>query len=211
MPTEEDYKTARALAFDKLAERDLEQCCERAGLSLETVSDGEKRVLIPYLGKTYYLNVSNEKISFEEGEICKIPDQVLMLHYLITATGVPVADEWITFREVPAGAFYYPSFAKRAIGPLVRSFGKKLELFERTARRVGQLVSPPGDRGAKILALPRVPVVLALWRGDDEFPPEGNVYFDASVSSYLSTEDIAYLAGATVYSVISTARDTDRP
>ena len=58
----------------------------------------------------------------------------------------------------------------------------------------------------KVLALPRVPVVLSLWKGDDEFPPEGNVYFDASVSSYLSTEDIAYLAGATVYRVIGMAR-----
>jgi len=69
------------------------------------------------------------------------------------------------------------------------------------------MVTLPGDKGAKILALPRVPVVLALWRGDDEFPPEGNVYFDGSVSSYLSTEDIAYLAGATVYRIISMARD----
>jgi len=208
MPTEEDYKTARALAFDKLADLNLEGCCKRASLSLETVSPGNKRVSIPYLGKTYHLSVSAQEISFDEGEETpKIPDQVLLLHYLITATGTAVADEWITFREVPAGSFYYPSFVKRAVDPLVRSFGKRPELLERTAGRIGQLVTLPGDKGAKILALPRVPVVLALWRGDDEFPPEGNVYFDASVSSYLSTEDIAYLAGATVYKVISMARD----
>jgi len=208
MPTEEDYKTARALALEKLAELDMEGCCKRAGLSLETVSPDKKRISIPYLGKAYHLSVSDEKASFDEGEATpKIPDQVLLLHYLITATGVPVADEWITFREVPAGSFYYPSFVKRAIDPLVRFFGTRPELLERTAGRIGQLVALPGDKGAKILALPRVPVVLALWRGDDEFPPEGNVYFDASVSSYLSTEDIAYLAGATVYKVISMARD----
>ncbi|MDY6837319.1 MAG: DUF3786 domain-containing protein [Thermodesulfobacteriota bacterium] len=209
MPTEEDYKTARALAFEKLAELDVGGCCKRAGLSFETVSPDKKRVSIPYLGKTYHLSVSTEKTSFDEGEEApKISDQVLLLHYLITATGIPFADEWITFREVPSGSFYYPSFVKRAIDPLVRSFGKRPELLEGTAGRLGQLmVTLPGDKGAKILALPRVPVVLALWRGDDEFPPEGNVYFDASVSSYLSTEDIAYLAGATVYRIISMARD----
>ncbi|MDY6954827.1 MAG: DUF3786 domain-containing protein [Thermodesulfobacteriota bacterium] len=207
MPTEEDYKTARALAFEKLAELDVEGCCQRAGLSFEAVSPGKKCVSIPYLGKTYRLVVSTEKTSFAEGEgPLKISDQVLLLHYLITATGVPVADEWITFREVPSGAFYYPSFVKRAIDPLVRSFGMKPELLEKTAGRVAQSVTLPGDKGARIAALPRVPVVLALWKGDDEFPPEGNVYFDASVSSYLSTEDIAYLAGATVYKVISMAR-----
>jgi hypothetical protein len=58
----------------------------------------------------------------------------------------------------------------------------------------------------KIFALPRVPIVLSLWRGDEEFPPEANLYFDQSISSYLSTEDIAYLSSAVVYKVIGIAR-----
>jgi hypothetical protein len=49
-------------------------------------------------------------------------------------------------------------------------------------------------------------VVLSLWRGDDEFPPEANVYFDQSIASYLSTDDIAYLAGAVVYKAIGISR-----
>ncbi len=49
--------------------------------------------------------------------------------------------------------------------------------------------------------------MLSLWKGDEEFPPEGNVYFDASVFSYLPTEDIAYIAGAVVYKVIGLARN----
>jgi hypothetical protein len=51
-----------------------------------------------------------------------------------------------------------------------------------------------------------VPVVLSLWKGDEEFPPEANVYLDKSVSSYLSTEDIAYLSGAVVYKTIGISR-----
>jgi len=56
------------------------------------------------------------------------------------------------------------------------------------------------------MVLSRVAGGLFLWKGDEEFPPEGNVYFDASISSYLPTEDIAYLAGAVVYKVIGMAR-----
>ena len=208
MPTQDDYETARALALDALAGRDLDRCCSNGGLSLERVSGDEKRLLIPYLGRTYRLAVGGGKMAFEEeSHPRKIADQVLLLHYLITATGAPVEERWITFREVPSGSFYYPSFVKRAIVPLVRSLGQRPEVLEKVGGAMGEVVSLPGDQALKIWALPRVPVVLSLWKGDEEFPPEGNVYFDASIASYLPTEDIAYLAGAVVYQVIAMARE----
>jgi hypothetical protein len=207
MPTEEDYKTARALAVEALAKRDINECCIKAGVSLETVSADKRRVIIPYLGQTHHLSVCGDKIFFDdEASALKIPDQVLLLHYLITATGAPMQDKWITFREVPSGSFYYPSFVKRAISPLVKSFGEKPEMLERVASVIGEIVALPGDKALKVTSLPCVSVVLSLWKGDEEFPPEGNVYFDASVSSYLPTEDIAYLSGATVYKVMGIAR-----
>ena len=207
MPTEEDYKTARALALDTLAKLDIDACCTDAGLSLETLSAATKRVPIPYLGHTYHLTVCDGRISFDEdANALRISDQVVLLHYLITATGAPVKDIWITFREVPSGSFYYPAFVKRAIVPLVKCFGQIPDMLERVAGPIGQVVALPGDKAVKVLALPRVPVVLSLWKGDSEFPSEGNIYFDASVGSYLPTEDIAYLAGAVVYKVVGMAR-----
>jgi len=208
MPTQHDYETARALALDTLLKLDVESCCANAGLSLEPDSSGIKRVPIPYIGNTYTLTVQNETIFFDDtsGPL-KIPDQVLLLHYLITANGAPVEDKWITFREVPSGSFYYPAFVKRAIIPLVKCFGHAPEMLEKLAGTIGRIVELPGDKALKVLALPRVPVVLSLWKGDSEFPAEGNIYLDASVGSYLSTaEDVAYLASAVVYKIIGIAR-----
>ena len=208
MPTQRDYETALALALDTLSKRDIQTCCSHAGLSLEPVSPGINRVPISYLGNTYTLTVKNKCIFFDDASgPLKIPDQVLLLHYLITARGVPVAEKWITFREVPSGAFYYAAFVKRAILPLGKWFGGKPSLLDGVARVIGQLLPSPGDKALKILALPRVPVVLSLWNGDEEFPPEANLYFDQSIASYLSTEDIAYLAGSVVYKVIAIARN----
>lgn len=209
MPTQHDYETSRALALDTLSKLDIERCCANAGLSLERSSAGAgiRQVKIPYLGHTYTLSVHNDTIFFDENSIpLKIPDQALLLHYLITARGEPVADEWITFREVPSGSFYYGAFTKRAIVPLVKYFGARPSLLGEVAKVIGQVSASPGDKALNISALPRVPVVLSLWRGDEEFPPEANLYFDKSIASYLPTEDIAYLAGATVYRVIGIAR-----
>ena len=206
MPTQQDYETARALALNTLAKLDIKTCCTNAGLSLDLGSP-VPRLQIPYLDHLYTLTVDNDTIFFDDtADRLKIPDQVLLLHYLITASGEPVSDEWITFREVPSGLFYYAAFVKRAIIPLGKWFGGKTSILDGIAPVIGQVLTSPGDRALKIYALPRVPVVLSLWKGDDEFPPEANLYFDQSIASYLPTEDIAYLAGAVVYKVIGIAR-----
>ncbi|RLB83264.1 MAG: hypothetical protein DRH15_05615 [Deltaproteobacteria bacterium] len=207
MPTEQDYKAARALAIDTLARLDIDKCCAMTGLSVQGAGTHKRRIIIPYLGYKYCLIISDKNIAFENSDVSlKLPDQVLLLHYLITSSGVPVEDRWITFREVPSGPFYYPSFVKRAVTPLVRSIGQAPAIFKQVAQTIGQIVETPADIALKVIPLPRVPVVLSLWKGDEEFPPEGNVYFDASVSSYLPTEDIAYIAGAVVYKVLAIAR-----
>jgi hypothetical protein len=204
MPTQLDYETARRIAVESLLQRDLEKCCADAGLSLEPET---MRVSIPYIGHNYILTIRDHGVVFDEApNSLKISDEVLLLHYLITATGAPVSEEWITFREVPSGSFYYASFLKRAVVPLVRCFGRKPSLLKEVSGTVGEIQDSPGDVALKIFGFPRVPVVLALWKGDDEFPPEANVYFDKSVPSYLSTEDVAYLSGAVVYKAIGISR-----
>ncbi|HUT97259.1 MAG TPA: DUF3786 domain-containing protein, partial [Dehalococcoidales bacterium] len=46
-----------------------------------------------------------------------------------------------------------------------------------------------GDVAVTINAFKRVPITFVLWRGDEEFPPDGSILFDATVSDYLSIED----------------------
>lgn len=207
MPTQLDYETARHIAVETLLGQDLEKCCANAGVLLESVSSGIKKVCIPYIGHDYTLTVQDDRVVFDEEQSpLKISDEVLLLHYLITATGVPVSEEWITFREVPSGSFYYASFVKRAVVPLLKCFGERPSLLKEVSKTVGQVLDAPGDIALKVFGLPRVPVVLSLWKGDEEFPPEANLYLDQSVSSYLSTEDIAYLSGAVVYKTMGISR-----
>ncbi len=57
-----------------------------------------------------------------------------------------------------------------------------------------------------IIFFPFVPVKYILWEGDEEFPPSGNILFDASISNILSPEDVAWLSGMTVYKLIGISR-----
>ena len=59
-----------------------------------------------------------------------------------------------------------------------------------------------GDAAYSFRILPRLPVAVLLWKGDEEFPPEGNILFDKNISNILSAEDIAWLAGMVVYPLV---------
>ena len=159
MPTLQDYKEARRLAVSALKGRDWKACCRKAGVDIQKVSGNRQQVSIPYLGRDHPLLVSDETIVFEKTDPpLSIPDQVLLLHYLLEASGTPLENRWITFREVPSGPFYYPSFVKRAVEPLVKAVGQNPEVLKRAALHLGQPVTAPGDVALRVAALPRIPI-----------------------------------------------------
>ena len=57
-----------------------------------------------------------------------------------------------------------------------------------------------------LLPLPRVPVYLLFWDGDDEIPASANLLFDTSVPAYLETEQMAMLGELVTDRIVSCAR-----
>lgn len=107
--------------------------------------------------------------------------RVLLLHYLLTASGAPAAGSWAAFRELPGGLFYAASFAARAEAPLARAFTAGpggLEAFARAARSAGGQPLELADAAWSFAALPRVPIAALVWVGDDELPGEARLLFD---------------------------------
>ena len=52
-----------------------------------------------------------------------------------------------------------------------------------------------GDVAIVINAFEDVPVLIEMWRADEEFGPEANMLFDRTISDIYCTEDIVVLAG----------------
>jgi len=63
-----------------------------------------------------------------------------------------------------------------------------------------------GDVAMSFQVFPRIAVQLVLWRGDDEFPPEAGILFDAGIARNLTAEDIAVMSGMLVYRLMGMAR-----
>jgi hypothetical protein len=153
-------------------------------------------------------------VSWPEGTIRRTGDeleadisvQLLLLHYLLTADGAVPADRWIAFRNLPGGLGYDAAFRGRASQRLARTFGSSPGSFETAARAMGGERLSFGDASFSFQALPRVWLAVVLNVADEEFPANANVLFDAAVSHYLPTEDLAVLGGILAGRLIKTAQ-----
>lgn len=120
--------------------------------------------------------------------------QLILLHYLLTADGTPVADYWLTYRYLPGAYLFETRFQSLAINSLLQAFGKDTDGFRRAALALGGIpMTRSGDVAFRFLALPQLHMACILYLGDEEVAPSVNILFDASASHYLPTEDLSYL------------------
>jgi len=131
-----------------------------------------------------------------------LKDKILILHYFTGAKGTPATGKLIAYKQLSGGVSYFPTFSHRVIEPLIRNFGKSPELLIERAAKLGGREADYGDVSATISAFEHVPITLVLWRGDEELAPNGNMLFDASISDYLSTEDITVLCETITWKLV---------
>jgi hypothetical protein len=201
------YEMAYKLAGEQLAKiNDIEQQCHKSGALYHEI-DSQKVITIKYLDQSYQITLPNIEISLTDSEEqVPIRDKVLILHYLTSAKDNLAANKLITYRELPEGDNYYPTFAKRAIKPLVHHFGQEPQRLIEAAQKLGGRKADYGDMAVTIDVFSRVPITLILWRGDDEFAPGGNIMFDSTISDYLSAYDITMLCETVTWKLINYLR-----
>lgn len=119
--------------------------------------------------------------------------QALLAYYFATADGTPIADRWVSFGELPDGTFYNQAFQGYTGGELTKSLHNDAEAFAQAAIKCGGLRLSFADRAFAFQALPRVPLMIACWFGDEDFPASYRILFDAAVDHYLPTDACAIL------------------
>jgi hypothetical protein len=208
VPKQENYHLARRLAVENLRRSDL---CVRAacgGAAYRREPEGKERIEIGYLGEDFSLIFPEGTVAAGSGSPLSLREEIFLLHYLEKASGIPLKGEWISFAEIPGGAFYHPVFAQRCQAAMARTFGPNPEEIRALAGEWGGEPLGLGDEAVRLPVLPRLPLAIVLWRGDTEFPAEGKILFDASAGGYLPVEDIVVLAETVVGKLIKKKNDS---
>jgi len=192
------------LACDKLAAGpSLSDRCARTGLPVPATANDAVRM--PFFGKTLTLQPPGfDGLIVETGLPPKPSEHLLALHYLACDLPVTPENRWITFREFPGGAFYWPAFLSRAIHPLIKAIGNDLvKLRERLARFSAMNEDGPADTvSARMVAVGKIEVLLVYRAGDEEFPPSADLLYDGCARRVYGAEDAAVLGGRVCFGLM---------
>ena len=203
LPEQDNIEVALRLAREKLAGVDPADAARRLACTL-VENDGKKALCFHFMGAPITVALPEGTARYDGGG--PVPDflLVLVLHYMISQ-GRGLKNEPISFVQVPSGSFYEEPFHRRTKKQLLHVFGEQVELFTKAAASLGWEPAAQGDTGAVALPFPQVPITFVLYGQDEEFEPDAQILFDASIPEFLSTEDIAMVSGLLVGGVCKAA------
>jgi hypothetical protein len=179
-------------AVEKLQSVDLPTRC--ALLKLPAPEDG--RVALRAFGTDFTLAADTfELLNAKTGASAKETDRILILHLLLCELPLTPSEELITFRDFPGGTFYLDPFLSRSVRPLAKRYGNRIEELKTAVGRFDFQPLEIGDFSARIHAVGCLYVTLIYRLGDEEFPAEAELFFNAPVKRAFCAEDAAVLAG----------------
>jgi hypothetical protein len=121
--------------------------------------------------------------------------QALILYYFYTANGSLPTGEWISFSNLQDGRFYAQAFQGYTGNELSKVFRGEQVQLERAASILLGKPYPLGDAAFEFILLPKIHLLVVFWQGDEDFPPNYQILFDASVNQFLPTDACA-IAGS---------------
>ena len=207
-PWEQSFELSYKLACEQLAKiNDMEEQCRKSGARYL----GPHEIVVKYLNQPYHITLPKDIPSchceadvVSRSNLVEVPlrDKILILHYFTLAKGTPAVGRLITYKQLPGGMSYFAAFSQRTVTPLVNRFGQNTELLIGVAAKLGGRETNYGNVSVTINAFEHVPITLVLWKGDEELAPNGNILFDANISDYLSTEDVAVLSETITWKLV---------
>ncbi len=172
----------------------------RSGATLQ-----ENRLRLAMLFRSYTIDVTSFAVHDHDvnGEAVSPFIQSLILTYLHTADGLPPADRWISYRELPNGTFYHQAFQGYAPNRLAKRWGLDIERFVAACDTLGGERLDLGDAGFAFPTLPRISLAVIYWLGDEDLPSQASVLFDANASHYMITDGLAVLGSRLVGEILA--------
>ncbi len=118
------------------------------------------------------------------------PLKLLLLLYLIRSTETLISGKLCSTSALPGGLLFFKGPHSVPDKPIIERFSDNFSGFSEASEKLGGRKSLYGDLSYEFQILPRIPLTVVLWKGDDEFPPRCDFLFDKSVSAQLPLDMI---------------------
>lgn len=149
---------------------------------------------IVYMGREITLG----RTGFEGG--LDILDRLLILMYIRQAGSGALSGIWNAFRDFKDGLIRSESFHGACEIPLATMFEHNQEgiIHSLTSAGAEKVKGFSTEHSYVIYALPKLPLLVLLWPGDEEFGADCKVLFDSTATVFLDVEALLYLGMALV-------------
>lgn len=184
---EHNQDKALKQAADKLRSSHVDEVCLRCG-----VGKTNKGLKIEYFNKKY--EISLPSVTFTPSSL-SVVSRLLILHYLTSNGKKEMSEEFVGFRDLPGGMFYYSAYRKQGPERIVKAFRDEPKKIYSAAKLFGGEKARFGDASVKFKVLPHIDVMIVLYHADEEFPEEAYVLFKNNIINFLSLKDISMLTG----------------
>lgn len=184
------YRLAFDYALKAFASKNPVEMARNSGSDF----DSERSIIsLQSLGQGIDVHFPDGHISFSDSTLSPVWYwRFIILHYLSRADNAPLFHRFISYRELESGETFYPAFLRESIKPLadliIRETAERVKL---ACHKLGDCLDDRADVSAVFFLLPRFPVRINIWSGDEEIEASANILFDLSANHYLHTEDIA--------------------
>ena len=152
-----------------------------------------ERYVVRLLNSEYVVNLSAKQIVKQAVPpvAAGFLEQLCILSYLINAEDVPLANKLVGPETLPGGQFFFRGIHKFPTERLERAFGDCPEGLYRIAGQFDGQRCEFGDASIRLCVLPRIPLTIVIWRGDDEFPARASILFDRTAAKQLPLDALA--------------------
>ena len=102
---------------------------------------------------------------------------------------------FVAFRQISQVAPFTSAFEQQWVQPFSLYFGGKTKLLRQLGLDAGFLPLAHSDAGFEARAFDCLPLRYLFWDGDEEFPPQTTVLFDANITQFVHPEMVVCIGG----------------
>ena len=111
-----------------------------------------------------------------------------ILRYLVHAKDISLTQILVKPSDLQGGEIFVQGTHVLPLKDVAKKFDHRQNDFLERGEKLGGTQMEYGDVSLQLFPFPKVPLVMILWKGDEEFPPNASVLFDASTASFLPTD-----------------------
>ena len=175
--------------FQDLSERNPMDVCRRASCKYEGIND---RYKLSVWGEEFGVYPNQLKIDCMGSNTQGFHDyfHLFIIHYLLKSKEIEISNEWISEKDIPGGTTFFRGPHEIPTNLISFRFNNQINEFKKRCEQLHGIPLNMADAAYIFKIVPRIPVAVLYWIGDDEFQAESKILYDRTITEHLSSDII---------------------